>query len=407
MGQGEYIVFHKLENNEKRELDEETFEQVYAILNEFSPAAIMNRGSEKATEESMNRYEIIRSKVKEIDSTLEIVFVPRTLHELIFIRECINEDLKLGKVCEFQDKSLGGLELDLKRENEEIYNEWIVKKEIKQKERKCWHLCCFEGVGDDNHAGVKKVAFRLNQIVIDTLQPSEDGFTHLEISKKAGKEIEFLKTYYLKVSEDLEKISKGEKISIISSCVLQGPTTTFGSESIRGGIKPMGIRNDWDAQIILNAIALECSKIAEKSFLLYRGSNFKEDSVVEGGEGDWTKSLSYGSSLFAGVIFDGGATAFHYIRNEKNNGYVVSVPFDQLNRSPFFIPPTNFISQLFAHGEMFHGRTKAWKDCENGKIQGIVLDDYGSKNKSHISELDKEDFIKEFEMYKDQAIQLK
>ena len=99
MGQGEYVAFHKLPSGEKKELSPETFEQVYKILVHYSPAALINSGSEQASKDCANRYESIKSKVKEIDSSLEIIFVPRTLIELIFIRKCIKEDLKHKGIC--------------------------------------------------------------------------------------------------------------------------------------------------------------------------------------------------------------------------------------------------------------------------------------------------------------------
>ena len=61
----------------------------------------MNNGSEGASEKCANRYELIKIKLKEIDETLEAVFVPRTLYELIFIRECIKEDLDHKNPCQF------------------------------------------------------------------------------------------------------------------------------------------------------------------------------------------------------------------------------------------------------------------------------------------------------------------
>ncbi|MEI6243208.1 MAG: hypothetical protein WCP39_07415, partial [Chlamydiota bacterium] len=41
-----------------------------------------------------SRYEIIQEEIKKIDPALEIAFIPRTLYELIFIEQCIQEDLE-------------------------------------------------------------------------------------------------------------------------------------------------------------------------------------------------------------------------------------------------------------------------------------------------------------------------
>ena len=63
MGQGEYVVFHKLPSGEKKQLSPETFEQVYKILIQYSPSALMNSDSEKASEDCTNRYELIKAKL--------------------------------------------------------------------------------------------------------------------------------------------------------------------------------------------------------------------------------------------------------------------------------------------------------------------------------------------------------
>ncbi|QLH35467.1 MAG: hypothetical protein HWD61_04360 [Parachlamydiaceae bacterium] len=41
MGQGEYIVFHKLPTGEKQPVSTKTFEEVYKVLLQYSPANII------------------------------------------------------------------------------------------------------------------------------------------------------------------------------------------------------------------------------------------------------------------------------------------------------------------------------------------------------------------------------
>ncbi|QLH35469.1 MAG: hypothetical protein HWD61_04370 [Parachlamydiaceae bacterium] len=168
----------------------------------------------------------------------------------------------------------------------------------------------------------------------------------------------------------------------------------------------MGIRNEIDAQIIRDAVALECSKIAQHSLFLYRGGDFQKDSISCWGDKDKAYSLSFGSSLFAGCLFDGGATAFHYMRNGKN-AYAIPVSFDQLTRSPFFVPTTHTLAQLFGDGEIFHARTKAWKDYDANKLGGMNMGANGHERNHLISNLSKEELYAQFETYKNKAVQLK
>lgn len=404
-GQGEYIVFHKSLSGEKKQLSPETFEQVYKILIQYSPAALMNSESEKASKGCTNRYELIKEKLKEIDPTLEVVFVPKTLYELIFIKKCIKEDLKHKEIC----PSLSPYSrISLKKfaGNQQEYDAYLERKAIRRKERKCWHLCYFTDAGDNEHAGVKDVVYRLNRVMVKAFDPPSEGFTHQEFSAQVEKEIEFLKAHYKKGSEETEKLRKGEKIDCISSCSTPGPTTNFGYESNRGSIKPMGVRNDADAQIIRNAIALDCSKAAQHALFLYRGADFQKDSTFCWRDKDKPYSLSYGTSLFAGCLYDGGATAFHYMRNEKN-AYGVPVPFDQLHSSPFYAPLTHTVVQLFGDGEIFHARTKAWKGTDVEKIGGINMGVSGHVLEHLKSNLSKDELINRYKKYKNEAIQLK
>lgn len=402
MGQGEYVVFHKSPTGEKQPLSRETFEKVYQVLLQHSPAALANSGSEKATEDCANRYELIKAKLNEIDSTLEAVFVPRTLYELFFIRKCIKEDLKHKGICPDLDPMSHRILL----KSQMMDQKFLKEQQDRRLKRKCWHLSYFTDAGNNEDVGVKDVAYRLNKTILKTIEPTKEGLTHHDFLALAEKEIVFLKAHYNKGLEITEKLRKGEKVEVISSCNTPGPTTNFGCESQRGLIAPMGIRNESDAQIIRNAIALECSKIAHTSLFLYRGADFQKDSTSHWSNKDNPYSLSYGSSLFAGCVYDGSATAFHYMRNGKN-AYAVPVAFDQLNESPFFAPTTHTVAQLFGDGEIFHARTKAWKDCDLNKIRGVR----GCANpnaRDHLtSNLSQTELNSQFATYKNKAFQLK
>ncbi|MGB7129014.1 MAG: hypothetical protein WBD50_08020 [Candidatus Rhabdochlamydia sp.] len=393
MGQGEYVVFQSGEN---KELSRKLFEQVYEILIQYSPTAIINSGSDKAIEMCKNRYELIQSKVQEIDPSLEVVFVPRTLYELFFIRKCIREDIKHKKICCFVIPSA---HKDLLAETTKYNLEYITHlKEIRET-KKCWHLCCFDDDGDNKHTGVKDVAYRLNQVIVQTLSPSKNGFTYQEISEFAEKEISFLKDLY----QQREKIRSD--INDLDSFT-QGPTISFTQELNYGAIKAMGIRNDADAQIIREAIRLECSDTAKYFLFLYRGGNFQKDFISHYDK-KIPYSRSYGTSLFAGCVYDVGATAFHYMRNQPN-GYAIPVPFDQLNTSVFYIPPLHTVAQLFGKGDFFHARTKVWQGFNpHQELRGVMAS--GKKNQREClkSDLSKDDLTTLFQKYKSTAIQLK
>jgi hypothetical protein len=406
MGQGEYIVFHKLPTGEKQPLSRETFEQVYKVLLRYSPVALTNSGSEKASEECANRYELLKAKLKEIDPTLETVFVPRTLCELIFIRKCIQEDLKHKSICPQLNPWVHTRSLKSFKNDEREYREFVKTQQEERLKRKCWHLCYFTDMGDNEHVGVKNVAYRLNKAMLKALDPSSEGFTHQELSVFAEKEIDFLKNHHKKSVDAMEKLHRGEIVEAIRDTSYPGPTTNFGYESMGGAVRPMGIRNETDAQIIRNAIALDCSKIAQHSFFLYRGADFQNESTSCRSDKNCPYSLSIGTSLFAGCVHDGEATAFYFMRNQQN-AYAIPVPFDQINNSPFFVPTTNTVAQLFGAGEIFHARTKAWKDFDIKEIGGMNMGANGDKRDHLRSNLSKKELNAQFAIYKERAFQLK
>lgn len=325
IGQGEYIVFHQLPNGQKLSLSPETFEKVYEILLKFSPGVLVSNGSGKESEEVANRYELIKAKLQEIDPTLRAMFIPRTLYELIFVRQYVQENLK--NVSSNKDSTEKGLiEINLNRKK----NSWNPCRITSD------YRSSFRGNDTDEYGSVREIAYRLNEVFVKNFSLSQDGFTYQEFASLVEQEISFFK-------EDRKSAS---------NCSI-------------------GIHNESEAQIVRNAVALDCSKIAQHSFLLYRGSDFEKDSPCRNFKVYQRKthsvitqeepfSLSYGTGLFAGCINDGGiagANAFYYMCS-KANAYALSVPFAHFQDSPFFIPVTHTVAQLLGGGSFFIAEQK-------------------------------------------------
>lgn len=394
IGHGEYLLFKKGGDGQNIPLTSEEYQRAYEVLNQWTPQAIVKREGAQAAELCARRDQIIRAKLKEIDQAVEAVFIPRTLYELILIRKCIKEDLKNDKICQGVDRHAN-------------------RRELAKTKKKCWHLCGFDDLKRENcHPRLMETAYRLNQVMLKTFQPKDDAFSMAELRDFTQKEIQFLKGHY-----------QSPRASKLANCNEPGPTTNFGCESTRGSIMPMGIRHEKDANIILNALFLECSEVARTSFFLYRGATFEHDmpfssdairdrlkgyGVSKKEKKDETLypySLSYGSSLFAGGMFDGGATAFHFMR-KLPQAYAVTIPFEKLASSPFYVPETNALVQFYSHGEIFHGRTKYWKGADVKRLHGGMLG--GGTNIGHLaSQLSQDELTAEFTRYKEEAIQLK
>ena len=301
-GQGEYVVFTP---DSKEPLPRETFEKAYEIFNYYSPATIINRN---AVDECDKRYDLIREKIKEIDSSLEIVFIPRTLYELVFIKKCIQEDLKFKSVCLCLNPEAHTKTVESFNNNQERFARYKEALSFRLTQKKCWHLAQFTDAGDNNHPGVKDVAYRLNCLITKQFSPKPEGFTCEEVSQFASREIEFLQAHYSNYQKD-----SGNFKDRVFSKNYPGPTTNFGCDGVEP-IKPMGIRNQYDAKIIIDAAVRDCNS---HSFILYRGGGkIGKHQPYDIHDDKRPFSLSYGS-LFAGCVYDGGATPFYFIRNDR------------------------------------------------------------------------------------------
>lgn len=443
-GYGEYVVF--LSNRKK--LSVSTFEKVYSVLTRHSPSHIMHsnsRISQKIKEEYAARYELISKTIKLIDQDLEVAFIPRTLYELVLIRKCIKEDLKRGEICKFlnpqkhsqahierrtnrlkteiedKQKEITALEQDLlkldpqntrkkgfleqdiqtlqeeKLECEHNYKRYLDKP--KSPDPTCWHRICSktpELLPDTLDGNVLNIAYRLNKAILKTSLSFDMPFTYETLAKLTDNEITFLKDCH----------TKGQKgINTSFNSQFPGPTTAFSFDTVRGSTNPMGLRDEKDSMPIRIAIALECSQLAHTSLFFYRGADYEKDVPYLRTNPKTPFSLSFGASLFSGVMFDQKATAFAPMRN-GSDGFAIPVPIEEIPTSPFYYPISDTMYQIYGIGEIFHGRSKAWKgiSLQHG-MQGVAPGPCITLD--HLrSDLSEDDFNRAFDQYKKEAILL-
>lgn len=311
-------------------------------------------------------YELIKNEIKSIDNNLEIAFIPKVLYELNFIKEAIQEDIAAGQTC----SNLKNPEAN-----------W---------QKKCWHLPRFADNGEVSNVHQKEVAelaYRLNKVIIEKMPALNGCMNKQEIHAMTEKELVFFQNYY---NSEKEKVFGG---------TVKSPAFNFSAsaEQIKNSVNviPMGISSEMHANIIRKVVDLESSPIAKKSVFLYRGADLEKDSPLIA-NGDDPFPLSYGSSCFAGVIHDAGATAYTYMRNKKN-GFAYAIPFEMFYSSPFRVPEGDVIRQLHGHGEKFHGRSRLW-----GK-GGYTSSEWNLWK----SDLKKQQFLNLYNKFKSEAIHLK
>lgn len=353
-GQGEYVLSYV----DGRVLERKVWDEVYDLVMKHSRSHDPQRGF------------VLNQELLKLYPGLRAGFVPRTYYELIFIRLCILEDLKYGKMCT---------------------NLWLrthKTDELKSDRVDCWHECCFDDEGSDEK--VKGVAYRMNQ-VISKLNPP---FTIKRLFALVGKEIVFFKNHFEQHQNNFDFIHSH----------IHSPTTNFATNNTYGGIKCMPLDEDHE-DILYKALILECS--AQDHVLIFRGSDIKTDNVQVEVKGEMIpRTFSFGTSVFAGCVYDGGATAFYYMRRAPH-AYVLKIPFSKMKSSIFFVPQVHTLAQLYGTGEKFHVRTKCWKEFPVEKIRGVNCSE-NNKLRDHLkSDISKVDFLAEFKAWKEKAIFLK
>jgi len=369
-GQGEYLVY----SEKGKKISRKQYSEIHKILNELHPTGILQKEPTCSNEDLSNRYEIIKERIKKLDSSYSIAFVPKILYEMTFIRQCIEEELEPGRMCERHKKIRLG-QLDQKTEES--------KKNLKKvAAKRCWHMMHNSDGNGNNSLMFEQLAYRLNKVMIESLHPQSEGFSFEELSKQTIKEFNWLNNYH-----------KNKEMDKLYHLVRDFTTCLSASHPFQSSL-PRQI------------LALECSDIAKDSFLLYRGSDFDTDSVKTD---DWkTKkcvpySLSYGTGLYAGAMYDHGATAMHYMRQGYRSksstlgyhGHALVLPFAKAQESPFKVPLGRTIPQLFGSGEAFHGRTVTWK--------GFKGECHGAQSRSMpnlVTEIKRDELIKQFDWYK-------
>lgn len=358
-GHGDYIV--------KPEVSYEKFQLIYKILLKHNP--IISR------KECI--FEDLLKEVKSIDENVDLIFIPRTLYELIFMRKTIEEDIEKSDVC-----------------NNGYYYGHITRHRIPEENLdNCWHW------GDKT-----KIAYRLNNVILKMLSNFKNHLlTYEQIEKLAYLEIDFLRQY--RNRSFLKKLKHHEKELFFTEYEDSNrpPSVTFCKKYNINSVT-MEIKYGYHAKIIMDSIKLQCSDLARRNILCYRGAVYDKDALFCG---KTPQSLSYGTSLFAGCILDVDATAYRYMRSKLNNAYVICVPFDRIDTGIFYIPPADTISQLYSRGEVFHIRTKVPKDTEVCNGFAGFLNETNKEYRVDMIMQYTEDTLKEFEKYKANAIILK
>lgn len=402
-GQGEYIVFYHSPDGQKQTLSKEDFDKVYTVFLEFSAKKLLENLSPEGVQSYINRYENIRERVKLINKALEINFIPRTLYELVLVEQCIVEEMttfclninpktheKVSKAAKALSTKSSTTETNVEKQQQAVINAMQHRLD-----NGCWHRKVFRNTENDDDPEIINIAYRLNAIMVELFNSCDIGFTEEELIAHTKKQLLFLQSHRNAEPTQIKKYTKEDLFGLAVNFYYDCEYKTRDQMIIPG----MGIGNAQDAHIITAAVALEYSKKAHEAFLIYRGAILEKESILSQNESP--HSLSYGTSLLAGSLFDRFGTAWSYMKQSGCDAFAISIPFDQLYTSPFHIPVAHTISQFLGKGEIFHARSKIWNGFtvdENTMIDGIY--DFECNIQHLVSfNLSKEDLVQQFKNY--------
>lgn len=410
-GYGEFIVYPP--DEKVSPVTQEQYRLIYEILSRYSAGGFLsNCKSGKIREKYMLRHIAIERKVKKVRSDLNVAFIPRTLYELLLLRKSIRENIKINRICPKQKQSLRSINNELSQlasdieelendifkvdesyshiDDEEKRNRYIeedrcsLRKKIKKIQLKidkisnkkkrvfeqpCWHHWRIEGVGDiveNNDEGVISIAFKLNHIFAKICSSLDLPFFKKNLDDLLDIQLKFFQDYFDEGQK--EKESGALPPTFVKD--IAAPSFRFRYNRYTS---PMAICGEGSRTVFRKIHDAECSEPARHSIFLCRGGSAINDSPKDRKKTDEAFSLSYGTGLLSGVMFDEGATPWQIMRN-TGLGYFITIPIESVLSSGIYFPRSNAICQFYGRGETFHARSMVPKSLGNAqKINGLGM----------------------------------
>src|SRR5579872_2573255 len=396
------------------------------LLNDIDVAALLSPGVPYAQEQFIQR------KLNEKFEHLRVVYIPDALFELFcIIQTCATK----GQKNPLQDMVV---KIMTAKWGSEMHRRWRIDitklinhnvtdfKQLAEVRNQINKV--YKDINDSMYMGKHSVFFYINSLLTTKLLAL---YHDLHKSKDS-----------LAASAIIEKhVAQFTSVLINELLALYDPnkpenlrlpgTTGVGHDEDRDSIIDLArsLKNEKDSLLVTKVIALEYEARKMNKALLFRGTTFeefpvglalpqqtpggqvaiqakqktlagtsmakREERIVPKGhrmsleEAYWLKrnepySISFGNSLFAGILRDEHASVYYYLA-EKNKptfkavGYALLVDKKEYyvysNNNLFFIPPLSTLAALFERGEYFHARTKAAiakKNSKEHEIRGLI-----------------------------------
>jgi hypothetical protein len=341
--------------------------------------------------------DFIQNKMTQLikNANYQIVFIPTSLYELF----CIYEYIKtLGQTTPLQ-KAITVDAIDLSD---------ILSKDLGKKDFFAFSntirrqiLTIYRNVNKKffSEPGETNAAFYMNNKIATFLFSTYEEF---KVSKDSGALADFITNKAdVLVTYLVNEINKYD-MSTYDTRRIYRPDLMFLKDESNNNIVPKVIALEYQARALNKGLLFrgttlitapvdfgtkEPNKKSEQPTQLLAGSTLKSENVEKeyGQKKIEPYSISFGTSLFAGAMFDGGACAYNYLvglagpmamgKKERTTGYLLLIDkkayIENQNNNLFFIPPLAPIAGIFQLGEYFHARSKAATLLKKGWEQGV------------------------------------
>lgn len=317
----------------------------------------------------------IENKIKEEtkDKSYRVIFVPTALYELFIISIALNPNASnpirkaLGNMAQ---NNLHNISLNDILEEESSKQQ----KYLKIKNR-------YHSVNKIFYSGPDGAFFYLNKELGNKIKESIsalDSGSLEAITKELINNIRKFENNFFLVGDiplsmpSTFSFEEDKHKSLIDSLINRVITLEFEAQKINKGLLLRG--SSFFTFEKIGDPKEQSSKILAGSTLytLTEAIYYKEDAFS-------SYSVSFGNSLFAGLLFDKNACALTYLCRKPHTGYSLFINkkeyIDNFNSDLLFIAPLSTLAGVFSKGEWFHSRTKAAikkkKEDELGHIFGL------------------------------------
>lgn len=377
-GYGELVLRVK-EGRIFRPVTKAEYEMAYPIFQKYAP-----RLDESPKPFAKSRIAMMREDLRRIIPNIVATFIPRTLHDLLFIRAAIEQDIEREDLFAFKNPKNPTKEELNSLDIRSSHNSWIADPKGTQPGSINYKIKIHTPSDVRKHLPeLLDIGYRLNIAAckkIDQLGKNIEVLTLDQIDKLVLDQIIFLKRFSTDSTLTLHFTHASYDFAPLTVFFLN-----FAENYL---LKKRALRK---------IASIECQESMAGKILCYRGGVLAKDSPVKKSffEKDTPYSISFGNGSFSGLVNDPGACAyyhmFHLWHLGKEDAYILALDPAKETSKTFHTPSFTALESLFGEGETWHYRFKSSKD-ERRKIEGIELEGPGFA--PGMSDADKLKFIK-------------